>query len=238
MARTKRNGKRRTTSRRGRNTIGEATGPVGHPNLGPMVPRKNYLLDNVAGVSQSIRRTLVFSVAALYNISAYGYVEPAVVILNSAYVPCNGLAAGVSVDGYAKYMQFYSKCFVMGARMKVKVVNYLVSSIEPVMIGVSISTTPASLGNYQQAINSGLVDYDMVQANPDHRILNASIDVGKFLNKPTVLDDPQLFSIVSASPTQLIAAHLWLSPMVDGGNIAYVIELEQDCILTDPVPFT
>jgi hypothetical protein len=238
MARTKRNGKRRTTSRRGRNTIGEATGPIGHPNSGPMVPRKDYLLDNVAGVSQSIRRTLVFSVGGIFNFSSAVYSELAVVILNSAYVPCNALASGVSVDGYAKYMGFYSKCFVLGARAKVKLVNYLVTSVEPVLVGFSISTTAASLTGYQQAINSGLSDWDMLGANPDHRILNASVDVGKFLNKPTVLDDPQLFSIVNASPTQLIAAHFWISPLVAGGNIAFTIELEQDCVLTDPVPFT
>jgi hypothetical protein len=240
MPRKSRNGKRRTTSRRNRsmNVKGEATGPSGHPNMSRWVPPSNYLKDNVAGISQSIRRTLTFTTGAIYNFSTSAYAEPAVVVLNSAYIPCNALASGVSSTGFLKYMAFYTKCFVMAARIKVKVVNYLVTEVQPALIGVTITTNSTSLGGYPAAIEAGLCDYDAVGTNPDHRIFNNSIDVGRFLNKPTVLDDPQLFSTISVSPSQLICAHLWLGPFVAGGNIAFIIELEQDCIFTDPTPFS
>jgi hypothetical protein len=230
----RRNKRRQGRRGRSRNTIGEAMGPRGKPNLGPMVPRKDYLLDNVAGISQSIRRTLVTSFGGTFTQSNTTYTEQSLITLNSAYLPTS---AGSAI-GYAKYMAFYSKCFVLGARVKVKVTTYLVSEFNPSIMGVTVTTYNTSLGAVGPAVANGLCDWDMVNQNPDHRTFNASIDVSKFFNKPTVLDDPTLFSTVSAAPAQLIFAHFWYQAFVAGANVAWYAELEQDCVFTDPIPFT
>ncbi len=66
------------------------------------------------------------------------------------------------------------------------------------------------------------------------------MDVAKFLNKPKVLDDPQLFSTNAASPSQIIVAHVGVQPVelsVGAIKLDYVLEAEFDCVFTDPIPF-
>jgi hypothetical protein len=207
------------------------------------IPPRNYLSTHVAGVQPSIRRTLAWNVSNNSPISsAYG--ESAVVILNSPYDPDNALG-GVSASGFAKYMAIYSKCFAVAARAKVKFSiagpsNTGVTTT-PCCIGATITTSVGAIGSLFSAIDAGLCDYQCHNINPDRGVLNLAVDVSKFVDKPDILDDSQFFCTASSNPSQVIALHVWSSnyglvPTTD--TFQYIIEVEFDCVFTDPIPFT
>lgn len=206
------------------------------------IPRSDFLTHHVGGVSQSIRRTLVWTYSGTFAYSANTYYESAVVILNSPYDPDAALG-GVSATGFAKLMAFYSKCFTLGSRIKFKLVNSSATDIiptqTPIVYGITITTNTTSLASISGAVNVGLSDYDVVGNSPDHRTLSLGVDIAKFVDKPQILDDPQFFCTVAANPAQVIVAHCWAANInnVSGGSII-VVEVEFDCVFTDPIPFT
>jgi hypothetical protein len=208
-----------------------------------MVPRNNFLRTHISGVPQHQRDTLVFAYASSVPGVTGTFSEAGIFNLNSAYDP-NGSTSAAQPAGYAKYMTFYSKCYVVAARIKVKMCAYInASEIQPPnVLGVTISTLGSSLSTYTQAIEIGLCDWSVVQYSPDFHQFTESIDVAKFLFRSKVIDDPQLFSTVSANPGQLITAHLWSYPLISSSqgiaNICYGVEIEQECIFSDPIPFT
>jgi hypothetical protein len=171
------------------------------------------------------------------------YKEFLVVILNSPYDPDNAIG-GTSAQGYAKYMAFYSKCFVLGARLKVKGIRASVGNAGipsgTTTCGATITTNTTSLGSVDSAIQDGLCDYEMVGVNPDRTYQELSVDIAKFVDKPDLLDDSQFFCTSSANPSQLIVAHIWginfSASTTEVWNIS--VEVEFDCVFTDPIPFT
>ncbi len=211
------------------------------PTVG-FVPERSYLQTHIGGASQSIRRTLTWAASTNVVVAAATYSEIYVVKLNSPYDPDNALG-GTSATGFAKYMAFYSKCFVLGARIKAKGVNDNgggAASTAPSASGINITTNTTSLGSVQTAIQTGLCDYGMVFENPDRYSYTLGIDVGKFVDKPDVLDDPQFFCTSGADPSQLVVGHVWVHNL-DGARTlttSVVVEVEFDCVFTDPIPFT
>jgi hypothetical protein len=224
---------RRKTSKRSRK---------GDVTSGPAVPRRDYILHSISTTPQHTRRTLVWA----YNFGATistGYSEPAVTILNSPYDPDAALG-GVSAVGFAKLMAFYSKCFAIGARARVK---YCLTgaaagvdiNITACAVGYTITTNSTSLGGIVAAVQTGLTDYQMRLSSPDHGEVGNSVDVAKFVDKPRILDDPQFFCTNAANPTQLIVGHFWVQNFsVSNTYMSAIIEVEMDCIFTDPIPFT
>ncbi len=205
------------------------------------VPARNYLSTHVGGVAQSVRRTLVWTYVATPNIAANTFQEY-VIVLNSPYDPDNAVG-GSSATGYAKYMAFYTKCFTLGARMKVKGVHAngttFGSPAAMLQHGVTISTFTTSLGSATAAVNNGLCVYGVTANNPDHWQHEITVDVGKFLDKPDVLDDPELFCTGSSNPTQVVTAHVWWYSVASANTTATMImEVEFDVVFTDPQPFT
>jgi len=189
-------------------------------------------------VPQTQKQTLiwVYSTELTYTTT---YAENAF-IMNSPYDP-DAAFGGTQPTGFAKMMQFYSKCFCVASRYKVTVVNTTNGTIvAPIAYGITVSTNSTSLGSVAGAIANGLVTYDLIGTFPDHRRLDMSIDVAKFLNKPKVLDDPQLFCTSAANPSQVIVAHLWGQSMTPTTTsiVALILEAEFECIFTDPIPFS
>jgi len=206
--------------------------------LSRFVPQRNYLSSHVAGVSQHITRTLAWSVFNASAIVTSNYTEPTVVTVNSAYDPDAAIGGGYPT-GFVKYMALYSKCFVRAARIKVRGAAVPASGNSELIVGLTITTNTTALGGVNYAITAGLTDYVVMNTNPDRFNLNGSVDVAKFLDKPRLLDDPQLFSTASAGPGQVICAHLWVwNFSASTTTINYVIELEQDVVFTDPIPFS
>jgi hypothetical protein len=117
---------------------------------------------------------------------------------------------------------------------------YTTGAPNGIIAGVTITTNSTALGSVDSAINAGLVSYDLIGANPDHRNFSLGVDVAKFVDKPQILDDPQFFCTASSNPAQFIYAHVWAfdySP-VTYGTIVLSLEVEFDCIFTDPIPFS
>jgi hypothetical protein len=213
---------------------------LGTVTRGPRVPPASFLKEHQSAVTQHTRKTLTFTYQTSYGLAAATYAEPIVINLNSPYDP-DIAAGGASAQGYAKLIAFYSKCYVVGTRMKVKAVNYDTTLPRPPIIaGITVSTNSGTLGSYTAATQVGLVDYDVVGTNPDHFKREVSLDVAKFLDKPNILDDPELYGTSGSGPLSAIYGHFWLQNMsgVTTSYIGYIVEVTYDCVFTDPIPFT
>jgi hypothetical protein len=202
------------------------------PGRGPHVPRLRLGHDTLLGLAQAQRRTLAFTGSAVVSGAAGIYAETSV-ILNGLF----NVYTGGSPVGFAKYMAFYSKAFVLGARITVRGVSFVTTA--PAVCGVTVTTNSTSLGSYTAAIDNGMCDWTLAYANPDRVTFNESVEISKFLYKPKVLDDPQLFNTSAANPTQLVVAHLWSQSLTATAvTLYFVFEVEQDVVFTDPIPFT
>lgn len=205
------------------------------------VPSRNYLATRTAGVTQSLRRTLVWCYITSVAVGI-GYNEQIVLVLNNPYDP-DYAVGGASAVGFSKYMAFYSKCFTLGARVKVRAAYDYTGDVqvqyEPIITGVTITTTGSSIGSTLAAITDGLVNYELTSSSPSRVMLTESVDVGKYLHKPYVLDDPDLFCTDSGGPSQIVCAHVWTDNRGSGHTHGtYVFEVEMDCVFTDPIQFT
>jgi hypothetical protein len=238
----KKNRNRRRNMSKGGMQRGAGSEALTRIGVGPAIPRSDFLKQHVGGIAQHTRQTLVWAYAQGTNVPLSTYSELAVVILNSPYDPDSALG-GASATGFAKWMSFYSKCFCIGARIKVKLVQtdaaYAVSTC-PAVYGISVTTNSTSLGSAAAAIQTGLVTYDVGYANPDRHYFELGIDIGKFVDKPDILDDNQFFCTASANPGQLVVAHVWGENHNTGAasDVLFTTEVEFDCVFTDPIPFS
>lgn len=208
------------------------------------IPPPNYLKFNLAGVAQNVRRTLVWCPGAVNTtLAANTYANLYKIILNSPYDPDNAVG-GTSATGFAKYMAFYTKCFVLGARIRLK---FAVSGSgaagdtdSPHAVGMTITTDTTTFSDVSDSIASGLCDYKLHNHSPDSGVLELAVDVAKFVDKPIILDDPQFFCTASANPSQVIVAQVWTKApnAVASNNITTIVEVYMDCIFTDPTPFS
>lgn len=139
--------------------------------------------------------------------------------------------------GFAKYMQFYSKCFCLGARYKLRMCSGNTNA--PLLVGTTINTTATSYVNPIDPIQNGLTVFDYIDESPDKILLTNGIDVAKFVDKPQILNDPEWYCTSSANPNQLILVHWWVhNPSASTVYYYYTIEIEFDCVFTDPIPFS
>jgi hypothetical protein len=198
----------------------------------------DYLARTLGGVPQTQRQTLIFATMTQSPTSAGTYGEQTVT-LNSPLAPGGSVAA----VGYAKMMAFYSKCFVLRCRWRTdvqsSVANGGIPGSNPYVVGATVTTTSASLTTQNAAIEAGLSQYGFIGYSPDHRTFEGSIDIGRYLNKPDILDDDQLYATASVNPTSLVFLHSWFQNWGPAaGNLNTLWLLEFDCVFTDPIVFT
>ncbi len=201
---------------------------------GPLIPKPSMLSRDLMGVAQSLKRTLCF-VEGTTAVIGSTYNE-ATVIMNGAYQPY----ASTSPAGYLKYMALYSKCFVLASRIRLRGPLIQTAGARGFVVGLTITTNTTSLASFPAAIENGLCRYAVVGVHPDRVNLTLGVDVKKFLHKPNVLDDPQLFSTSTANPTQLVVCHFWTQALAGSPTATFdaVVEVELDVVFTDPIPFT
>lgn len=202
---------------------------------GRFVPRPSLGSDTLLGLAQSQRRTLGSVIGSTITGGLGAYAE-ASFVLNGPF----NVNGGQSATGYTKYMQFYSKCFVLGARIVSKGAVINNASSHGLNFGLTVTTNSTSLGSNGAAIVNGMCQWDVAFTIPDRLHLEQSVDVSRFLNKPQILDDLTLGGSAGANPTQVIVAHLWTEVL--GGSTAvateWISEIMFDCVFTDPIPFT
>lgn len=209
---------------------------------GPGVPRNNFLKTTFAGIETSARRTLSYFTYLSFTQSPSAFAEPFVAVLNGPYDP-NTALGGLSATGYAKMMQFYSKSYVLGARIKVRYANLSTAggsqTCLPIVFGVTITTSTAALSTAEAAVTAGLADYRLVCTTPDACLIDLGVNTSKFMDVPDVLDRPDLYGTNAAVPSQVIIAHVWYqSLLANASSGAITVEIEFDTVFTDPVPFT
>jgi hypothetical protein len=196
----------------------------------------------MAGVPQTRRQTLAWSYSNTATFGAATFTNLIQVVLNSPYDP-DLAVGGNSAQGFAKMMAFYSKCYCTASRIKLSGVNLSGTGVAAgdsvLAAGLTITTTSNSLATVEFAINVGLSEYKLIGSSPDHYMFSQGLDVGKFLNKPRVLDDPTLFCTSSANPGEIIVGHCWVKNLASAGTFytSFIVEVEFDCIFTDPLPF-
>lgn len=189
--------------------------------------------DRLLGVTQTLRRELVATQSGILTSTSGAYAENTL-ILNTAY---HLDSATLNSEGFTAYMGFYSKCWVLRSRIKVKVVS--AAGAHPWFLGSVISTNGASFGTKEKAIDNGLCDWQVGFQNPDRATFTTGVDHARFLGKPKYLDDPQLFCTTSAAPSQIVVWHL-CGQSTDGATTIqfyYTVEVVQSVVFTDPIPF-
>jgi hypothetical protein len=234
MQQLPRKGKKKRGSR------GSGKGSADYPvsqGLGRAIPRWNIGEDTLLGLAAAQRRTLAFTKVASASTNGTGGYGEFTYQLNSAYL----VDGASSATGYAKYMGFYSKCFVVGARVMARGVVINNATTHGAAVGLVVSTNNTSFAGLVPAIENGMCDWVTVFNIPDRFELNQAVDVKKFLHKPNVLDDPQLFSTSVALPGQAINLHLFIQATGTTAaaiNSDIVLEFLFDCVFTDPIPFS
>jgi len=200
---------------------------------GVLVPRFNLGRDTLLGTAPSIRRNLAF-VETVSVSGAAGIYAEATFIINSAY---NGGGSGA---GYAKYMSFYKKCFVVGATIVVKGVVLDNATTTALAVGLTLTDSSTSLVSQSRAIQNGQCDWNVLFNIPDRVTLTQSVDVAKFKRVPSLLSEDDYASLITTDANSLVVAHLWTQPNDAGTAIAFkgVAEVTFDCVFTDPLTFT
>jgi len=144
--------------------------------------------------------------------------------------------------GFAKYMAVYTKAFVTSAKWRVISANTGSTGTAPseaIVAGATVTTNATSLGNINQAVATGLSQYNVIGESPDTKTTAGFISIGKFLNKPRVLDDPRLFNTVAANPLDVVVLHVWgFNPGPNTSNMGASVTIEYYVTFTDPIPFT
>lgn len=215
----------------------ESSDLAGAQGRGAAVPRMDPGRDTLLGLARSTRRTLAWAGFAAQNTSGVGAYAETAFILNGPF----NVLGGSSANGYAKYMAFYSKCFVLGARIRIRAVVINNATTAALMTTLAVTTNSTSLGTSPPAVMNGMCDWMVAFNLPDRILLDQAVDVGRFLNKPRVLDDPQLFCTAAANPTQVVVAHYGVQAAAATAasiNTQYLAEVTFDCVFTDPIPFT
>jgi hypothetical protein len=214
-------------------------------NKGPVFSRgantTMTLARNVMGIPQSRRITLAWANSGSISQTEGIYAESASV-LNNPYDPDPTLG-GESAQGFAKNMAFYSKCFVIGAKWRCDFANLLTTSglapaTAPNFVGCTVTTNSSSLSGYTNAVTNGLAQFRLLAQNPDTCMMQGSVDIGRYLNKPDVLDDEDLLCTSTSGPNQVVCLHTWAANTSANGTLLYGVLIEFDCIFTDPIPFT
>lgn len=203
------------------------------PANGPGVPSAVLGVGTLLGIPTTQKRELAYAGSFAVTSTAGAYSE-SVIPLNDAF----SAFGGASATGYAKYMAFYSKCFVLGARCRIRGV-LVPGGTGAAIIGVAISSASSSFASAAAAIEAGLCQWEVVGINPDRVRFDTTIDVRKFLNLPSILSSSQLYSTSAASPSVVVDAHVF----VDGigsftGTLSLAFETIFECVFTDPIPFT
>jgi len=199
-----------------------------------VLPRSMGAL-SLTGTSQMLRRKLAITRSFAFTGTAGGFTS-AYCILNTGY----GVdGASLQYPGYAKYMAFYSKAWVLDSRWRARFTRDAASSAA-VVVGTVVTTNTTAFLGYDKPIENGLSRWTMLGKNPDSATLNGACNHARFLGKPNYLDDPQLYSTVSANVGQAVVLQLFLQAADAATTVAgeVVVELEVDVVFTDPIPFT
>lgn len=185
------------------------------------------------GLPQTQRRTLGFCVTMTFNPSAATQ-QDQYLRLNDAY----SIVGGTSANGYARYMQMYSKAWVLRSKWLVKIQRVTTSGTPSSVWHATVTSNTTALPSMEQAVMDGLCKWEVMSLHPDRITLQGDVDHSKFLNKPRYLDDPQLFCTASASPTQLIVLHIGVMEELASQTFHARVEVAMDVVFTDPIPFT
>lgn len=234
MAKNKRNKNTNNTAKR------QSGASAVVPTQGAHVPPPNMQVHRLLGTVQRLRRTLRYVSYGTFQCPE-GVTVQQNYRLNSAYQP----DSSNSPYGYAKYMAFYTKCYVMGVRYKdtfvVDTDNSAAITDQPNrfkgVVGFSIATTNPTIvpGN---AVAQMLTDYRMVGTTSQTGSVSLGLEVAKFLDKPSLLSDPDLYSTSGAPPIDLIYGMFWISAERNDLQVTRMTQIDFDVMFVDPVPFT
>ncbi len=200
---------------------------------GRLVPRFNLPADSLLGLVQSQRRTLAFTFSKSLPSVAGAYTENTFT-LNSPY-HCDGTN---DATGFQKYMAFYSKCYVLGARIIIKGILTPGATLGT-KLNLTISTNGTAFSSSDAAISNGMCKWLIVYKNPDRAVFTESVDVAKFLHRPSVLSASDLYATSSAAPAQVVVAHMGIGGLAaENSTFTYELQVLFDCVFVDPIPFT
>jgi hypothetical protein len=203
------------------------------PAKGPHVPSLSLGADTLLGLAQSQRRTLAFAGTTSVTSTTGAYSEVVIPMIDAF-----NTFGGASAIGYAKYMAFYQRAFVLGSRVIIKGV-VVQGAGGATVVGVAASSVASSFATTAAAIEAGLCQWVVVGTYPDRLEFTQSVETRKFLNVPDPLTSTRLYSTSAASPSDIIDLHVFIDA---AGSVTatfqFTFEVLLDVTFTDPIPFT
>lgn len=199
--------------------------------------RIGYFSSHIGGFPQRYNETLRFANApgVVVALGASAYSEAAVVVLNGTYRPCTGLSA-TAAAGFDKLMAIYTKCYVRAARIKMSAC-LMPTTVSSIVVGITGTTNSTTLGTYALAVEAGFEKHLLLGPNTDSGSVSVSVDIGKYLGRDLLTNTSDLYCTTSANPSQVVDAHLWFqNNTATACTYTFTIEVDYDCVFTDPLP--
>jgi len=149
-------------------------------------------------------------------------------IANSGYL----LTSTQSVAGWVEMMTLYTKAFVLGGRLTIKI-----SCAQPSTCVSVVSTKPTLPATVQDAIEAGRSSWSLSVPGSPPISLVTTWDVAEIFSKRDVLDDPELWGTVTSAPINQFYNYLMINnPVAYGNAVTFAWQCELTMMFVDPNP--
>jgi hypothetical protein len=202
--------------------------------------RIGYFKSHTSGFPSKFTESLRLTSTSITttSVAAQAFVVLSQPIMNTAF----GALAGSNCAGFNKLMAVYTKCYVTNASLVMRITNIptgTLDQITPMLCGITLATTNATLTTPLNAMDAGLVSYKQIGNNPDTAVITMTVNTSKFMSVDDIMEGPQFYCTSSAVPAQLIYANCWIQNMANaGGQVTYMFDFTATCVFADPLPVT
>jgi hypothetical protein len=202
--------------------------------------RRGYFRTHMSGWPQKQSNTLRLTETSIAGtaLAGSGFSEFGNVIMNGAFSPFGG----APLAGFNRLMQVYTKCYVLNAKVSMKITQVLnVGFVTPsaILAGITLTTNTTAFTNPPSATDPGMCDYKQVATSPDTVTVFESVNVSKFMTVDDIMMGSQFLCTNAANPAQIVVAHLWVQNMTANvTNFCFHVVVDMECMFADPVPVT
>jgi len=187
------------------------------------------MMDRPFGVQPRTRRVMALGSCEYTTVSANSNLTR-IWYANSGY-QVDGV---LSVAGWNDMMDFYSKAWVMGGRLSLRL--YTIGG-GALFASSTVSTALGTPASVPAGMTSGRCAFGIFSSYGNPLRLDTEWDTAEVLTKPKVLDDAELYGTRASKPPNQIYNYLLLNnPQAVAQTVMIQAEIELTIVFTDPNP--
>lgn len=205
--------------------------------LGPM---RSLSVGRMYALPRTLRTTMrYYEYSAALNPGAGGVADQYVFSANGLYDP-NITGVGHQPAGFDQLMSFYDHFTVVSSKITVDFQNTDSSNEAIVFLAVRDASTAIG-SNLTGNVENGACDIQFLTARGNSRStarMTMPCNVGSYLGRKTVLDDPELKGNASANPSEQVYFLLgaWPNSSTDSGIVGFHCIIDYDVIFHERKP--